>query len=218
MRNTGHVEVGSPLGSDVGAHGGVVNVGAHLVKIGVGGNHRLHHRTDGGGTTKSVGGVNDTEHTLATVGGNCAVEEDGIGVVYDLLEDEVFELAARGKGRILSGIARSELRALGDGVVVSTPDELDGITDGSVDSEGHITEDALGGSNIDDVSLAALGRRAITRGHRRGVLGLTLLDTIIVGVAVASPAVAPRTVGGGRRGRFIGGGIGRGIGFVVAAI
>jgi hypothetical protein len=67
-------------------------------------------------------------------------------------------------------------------VVVSTPDELDGITDGSVDGEGDITEDTLGRSNPDDVSLAGLGGRAILGRHRRGILGLALLDTIVEGV------------------------------------
>lgn len=229
MRDIGHIEVGSPLGGGVGIHGGVVSVGAHLGKIGVSGNQRLHHRTNGGRATESVGGVDDTEHSLGTMIGNGAVEECGIGIVDDLLEYEVFQLKTGGKGRIRSRVAGSELRALGDGVVISTPDELDGITDGSIDGEGNITKDTLGRSNIDDVSLAGLGWRVIVRRHRRGVHGLTLLDAIVVGVAVASPAVTSRTVGGGRVGLIHGGGctvwrrgagvgVRRGIGVVVAAI
>lgn len=165
--------------------------------------------------------------------GNGAVEEEGVGIVDDLLKDEVFQLKTRSKGRIQSGIARGELGALGNGVVIGAPDELDGITDGCVDGEGDITKDALGWSNIDDVSLAG---RGIVRRHRRGILGLTLLDTAVVGVVVTSPTVASRTIGGGRtglvhggrctvwrrstiwRGGAVGVGVGRRIGIMVAIV
>jgi hypothetical protein len=146
------------------------------------------------------------------------VEEDRVGIVDDLLKDEVLQLNTRGEESIGSLVARSELRTLGDGVVVSTPDELDGITDGSVDSEGDITEDALGRSNPDDVGLAGLGGSVLGR-SQRGVLRLALLNAVVEGVA--SPVVASRAVGGGRlrlvgggrvtilRRGFIGGGVGR---------
>ena len=154
--------------------------------------------------------------------GNGTVEEEGVGIVHDLLEDEVFQLKTRSKGGIGSGVARGELRALGNCVVVSAPNELDGVTDGSVDGEGNVTEDTLGRSNIDNVSLAGLGRGVIVRRHRRRVLGLTLLDTIVVRVAVTSPVVASGTVGGGRctgwRKGAVGRSVGRGRGIVVATI
>lgn len=161
---------------------------------------------------------------------NGTVEEDRVGIVDDLLKDEVFQLKTRGEGRIQSGVARSELRPFGDCVVISAPNEFDGITDGSVDGEGNITKDALGGSNVDNVSLASFGGRAIARRHRRGIFGLTLLNTVVIGVHVTSPAVASRSVGRGRIGlvrgrrstvwrkRTVGGGVGRGMGIVVVAI
>lgn len=141
------------------------------------------------------------------MGGNGAVEEDRIGVVDDLLKGEVLELNTRGERRIGSLVARSELGALGDGVVVSTPDELDGITDGSVDGEGDVTEDTLGRGNPDDMGLAGLGGSVLgsVLGGSQRELGLALLNAVVEGVA--SPVVASRTVGGGRLG-LIGGGWG----------
>ena len=197
LRDTAHVKVGSPLGGDSRILGSVINESAHLAKIGVGGHHWLHHRADGSGTTESVGRVNDTEHALGAVVGNGTVEEGGVGIVDNLLEDEVLQLDTRGEGGVRGLVARSELRALGNGVVVSTPDELDGIADGSVDGEGNVTEDTLGRSDPDDVSLSGLGGRGIGRSQGR-VAGLTLLNAIIV--RVAPPRVAPRTVGRGRLG------------------
>ena len=131
------------------------------------------------------------------MGGNGAVEEERVCIVDDLLKDKVFQLKTRGKGRIRSRVARSELRTLCDGVVIGAPDKLDGITDGSVDGERDITEDTLGRSNIDDVSLAGLAGGAIVGRHRRGIIGPTLLDTIVVGIAVTPPACASGTIGGG---------------------
>ena len=149
------------------------------------------------------------------MGGNGAVEEERVGIVDDLLKDEVLQLNARGEGRVGSLVAGSELRAFGDGVVVSTPDELDGITNGSVDGEGDVAEDTLGRSNPDDVSLSGLGGSLLGRGQR-GKLGLALLNAIVEGVA-ASPVATSRTVGGGRLGLINGGGaaiLGRGGGRV----
>ena len=196
LRDAAHVEVGSPLGGYTGILGSVINKGAHLAKIGVGGNHWLHHRADGSGTTESVRRVDDTEHALCAVVGNGAVEEGGVGIVDNLLEDEVLQLDTRGEGSIGGLVARSELRALGNGVVVSTPDELDGIADGSVDGEGNVTENTLGRSDPDDMSLSGLGGRLIDRREGR-VAGLALLNAIIIRVLVP-PGVASRTVGRGR--------------------
>jgi hypothetical protein len=131
------------------------------------------------------------------VGGNRAVEEDRVGIIDDLLEDEVLQLNTRGEGRIEGLVARSELRALGDGVVVGAPDELDGITNGSVDGEGEVSEDTLGRGNPDNVSLASLSGSFRGRGQSRE-LGLALLNTVVEGVA--SPGVTPRTIGRGRLG------------------
>ena len=195
LRNTTHVEVGSPLGGDSRILGSVINEGAHLAKIGVGGDHWLHHRTNGSGTTESVGRVDDTEHALGAVVGNGAVEEGGVGIVDNLLEDEVLQLDTGGEGGIRGLVARSELRALGNGVVVSTPDELDGISNGSVDGEGDVTEDTLSRSDPDDVSLSSFSGRLIGRSQGR-VAGLALLNAIIV--RVASPVVASRTICRGR--------------------
>ena len=88
-------------------------------------------------------------------------------------------------------------------MVVSTPDEFDSVTDGSVDGEGDVTKNTLSRSNVDDVSHSGLGGGVIGRrvlGGRvpLGVLGLTLLNAVVVGVA--PPAVASRTIGGGRLG------------------
>ena len=157
LGNLGQVEVSSPFGGEIGGLGGVVGVVAHHAEIGVGGNHGLHHRANGRGTGKSVGRVDDTEHPLGTVVGNGAVEEDGVGVVDDLLKGEALLLNTRGERRIRSRVAGSELRAFGDGMVVSTPDELDSVTDGSVDGEGDVTKNTLSRSNPDDVSRPGLG-------------------------------------------------------------
>ena len=207
VRNTGHVEVGSPLGGGLGGLGGVVSVVAHLAEIGVGSDHTLHHRANGRGTSIGVRRVDDTEHAFGAVGGNGAVEEDRIGVVDDLLKGEVLELNTRGERRIGSLVARSKLRALGDGVVVSTPDELDGITDGSVDGEGDVTKDTLGRGNPDDMGLAGLGGSVLgsVLGGSQRELGLALLNAVVKWVA--SPVVASRAVGGRRLG-LIGGGWG----------
>lgn len=148
--------------------------------------------------------------------GNSTVEEEGVSIVDDLIKGETLQLNTGGERRIGSCVARSELRALGDGMVVSAPDEPDGVTDRGVDGEGDIAKDTLGRSNVDDVGVAGLGGRAHGRrvhgrrghggrahGRIPGVLGLTLLDAVVEGVA--SPVVTSRTVSGGRLG-LIGGG------------
>lgn len=65
LGNTGHIEAGSPSGGDNGGLGNVVGVAAHHAKIGVGGNHRLHRRSNGRGTARSPGRVGDIVHPLA---------------------------------------------------------------------------------------------------------------------------------------------------------
>jgi len=132
------------------------------------------------------------------------VEEDRVGIVDDLLKDEVLQLNARGEGSVGSLVARSEDGALGDGVVVGAPDEFDGITDGSVDGEGDVAEDTLGRSNPDDVGLAGLGGGVLGR-SQSGELGLTLLHAVVEGVD--PPVVASRAIGRGRL-RLISGGRG----------
>ena len=154
------------------------------------------------------------------MGGNGTVDEEGVGVVDDLLEDKVLQLKTRGKGRVGSRVARSEFRALGDGVVVSTPDEFDGVADGSIDGEGNVTKDTLGWSDPYDVSLAGRtpGRRTPrgripvrhTPGSQTGILGLALLNAVFV--RVASPGVTSRTV---LRRRVVRGGVGRGRGRLI---
>ena len=185
LGDTSQIEVCSPLGGGVGVLGGVVNVGAHLSEVGVSVSQGLHHRTDGRGTGKGIGRVNDTEHSFVAMVGNGTVEEGGVGIVDDLLKDEVLQLDTRGEGGVGSLVARSELRTLGNGMVIGTPDEFDGIADGSVDGKRNVTEDTLGRSDPDDVSLAGgrvTGRRVAGGGHR-GVAGLALLNAVIVGVA-----------------------------------
>lgn len=83
--------------------------------------------------------------------GGGAVEEGRGGVIHDLREDEVLVLRSRGEERIGSLVARKQRRRFGDGVVVSTPHEFDGITDGGIDGEGDVAEDTLSGSDDDSV-------------------------------------------------------------------
>ena len=118
--------------------------------------NRRHHRGDGrAGRDIGVGRVDDTEHTLLAMGRYTAVEEGRVGIVDDLREDEALVLHARRESMIGSLVAKLELRRLGHGVVLGTPDELDGVTDGGVDGEGHVTEDTLGGGNDDGVGRAS---------------------------------------------------------------
>ena len=79
--------------------------------------------------------------------GCCAVEEDRVGIVNDLIESEALVMCARSKEARCSLVADLELRGLRDGVVVRHPDEMDGITNGSVHSEGNISENTLGRGN-----------------------------------------------------------------------
>lgn len=207
------------MGGSIGGLGGVVNVVTHLAEIRVSSNHLLHHRSNGRRTSESVGRVNDTEHALGAVVGESAIEEDGVGIVDDLFKGEALLLNTGGERRIGSLVARSKLRSLGDGVVVCAPDELDGITDGSVDGERDITKDTLGRSNPNDVGLASLGggavgRRVLGRRHR-GKLGLALLNAVFE--RIVSPLVASRSVGGGRLRLISGRIVGRGV-LVLATI
>lgn len=83
--------------------------------------------------------------------GCCAVEEDGVGIVNDLIEREALVVCARSKEARRGLVADLELRGLRDSVVVGHPDEVDGVTDGSVHSEGNISQNTLGRSNNDCV-------------------------------------------------------------------
>lgn len=93
----------------------------------------------------------DTEHSLLAVVGNTTVIEGRVGVIDDLVENEGLILHARFEGLISGGIAKVELRRLGDGVRASSPNEANGITDGSIDGEWNITENTLSGSDDDGV-------------------------------------------------------------------
>lgn len=86
------------------------------------------------------------------MGWSTTVEEGWVGVVHNLCEDEVLVLGARSEKTIRRLVADFELRRLGNGVVVGTPHESDGITDGRVQGERNVTENTLCGCNNDGVS------------------------------------------------------------------
>jgi hypothetical protein len=86
------------------------------------------------------------------MGGGSAVEEGWVSIVHDLREYEALVLFSGCERAIGSLVARGKLRRFGDGVVVGTPHELDGVTDGSVYGERYISEDTLGRRNNDGVS------------------------------------------------------------------
>ena len=99
---------------------------------------------------------NDSETDIPVSGGTTVVE-GGVGVVNNLIESEVLVVSSRSEGSGRGLVAKLKLRGLGDGVVVGTPDELDGVTDGRVDGERHVAEHALGGCNDNGVGGAGAG-------------------------------------------------------------
>ena len=70
------------------------------------------------------------------------------------LTDEVLVLPARRERRIFGSVAWKESRASGDSMVVCTPHKFDGVANGSIDSKGHVAEDALSGGNNDGMGSA----------------------------------------------------------------
>jgi len=92
---------------------------------------------------EGVGRVNDTKHSLLTMSGGTTVEEGCVGVINDLSEDEASVLFTGSEGSIGGLVAGSQFGALGDGVFVGTPHELDGVSDRGVYSERNVTEDTL---------------------------------------------------------------------------
>ena len=80
-----------------------------------------------------------------------AIEEGRVGIVDNLRERERLVLGAgseRGVGGLVTG---SQLRRLGDGMVVGAPHEQDSVTDRGIDGEGNVTEDTLRRCNNDGV-------------------------------------------------------------------
>ena len=75
--------------------------------------------------------------------------------VDDLGEDEALVLYTRSERLVLSPVAKLELRALRDSVHVRVPDELDGVTNGSVSCEGNVAENTLGRCDDDGVGCAS---------------------------------------------------------------
>ena len=60
--------------------------------------------------------------------GDTTVEEQRVGVVDGLREDEALVLDTRSERVLLSLVARAELRGVRDGVHVRAPVELDRVT------------------------------------------------------------------------------------------
>ena len=75
--------------------------------------------------------------------GDSAVEEDWVGGVDNLGEDEGLVLTARSERCFSSGVAQGERIRLGNGMHVCVPHELDGITDCCVNCERYVAEDTL---------------------------------------------------------------------------
>lgn len=86
-----------------------------------------------------------------------------------LLTAEALVLLAGSERCVRSLVAHLQFGRLGDSVVVGTPHELDGVTDGGIDSERHVTEDALSRCDIDGVG--STGSRATHSSGRRGHVG-----------------------------------------------
>jgi len=152
-RELSEIDVVTPAGSTVVAVGigQVVGVGHGGGEDAGVGNKVTHGATDGSGGLEVAGGVDDTEHTLVTVSWGTAEVEDGGGVVDNLVENEALVLGIGGEGSLSGGVTEQELARLGHGVVIGIPLELDGVTDGCIDHEWHVTENTLGGSNDDGV-------------------------------------------------------------------
>lgn len=84
-----------------------------------------------------------------------AVEEGRVGVIDNLREREGLVLGAGSEGSVGGLVARSQLRRLGDGVVVGAPHEQDGVTDRGIDGERNVTENTLGRCDDDSVGSTA---------------------------------------------------------------
>lgn len=195
-----HVDVASPaggssvvdggLGGDIGVAG---DVGALL-------SDGLHLKADGRGRGELGSGVDDTEHSLLAMAGGTAEEVRWLGVIDNLVVDEVLVLDTRGEEGITSAVAREESRGLGHGVVVGAPHELDGVTDGGVDGEGNVTQDTLGGGDNDGVGSTSSSDTTAVGSSGGGGIGTRLLavgshalaDTI--GVLLVAPVSAARAV------------------------
>lgn len=143
--------------------------------------------TSTGARYESSDDIHDTEHALLAMAWSVAEVEGGIGGVNNLgdcerfalsvlstaeyrtiLTDEVLVVLAGGEESITRLVARQELRALGDGVVVGTPHELDGVTDGRIQGEGNVTQDALSRGDDDGVGGASADGALATAGGGRG--------------------------------------------------
>jgi len=115
--------------------------------------------------------------------GGTAEEVGRLSVVDNLVVDEVLVLDTGGEEGITSAVAREESRGLGHGVVVGTPHELDGVTDGGVDCEGNVTQDTLGGGDDNGVGSTSSSNTTAVGGGGGGGVGTRLL-------AVSSHALA----------------------------
>ena len=82
------------------------------------------------------------------------VVEGGVGVVNNLIESEVLVVSSRSEGSGRGLVAKLKLGGLGDGVVVCSPDETNGISDRRVNGERNVTENTLGRSNNNGVGHA----------------------------------------------------------------
>ena len=92
-----------------------------------------------------------------------------------VLTDEVLVLSSGCEQGVTRAVAREQSGRLGDGVVVGTPHEFDGVTDSCINGERNVTQNTLSRSNNDGVGstsavargvgsrwLVAAGRRAIS--------------------------------------------------------
>jgi len=213
------IDVGTPGSSTDVTSGDVVGVG-HGSGEGAGvGNEVDHGVADGAGGTEGAGGVDDAEHALLTMLGCTTVEEVGGGIVDDLVEDEALILFTGSKWRVSGLVARQELAGLGHGVVVGTPLEHDGVTNGGVEGEWDVTKDTLGGGNNNSVGntvgtgLATIlsvtgsdGSGGGVHGGGSAVRGQALVHAVVV--VISTPVAVSGPVRGGRVGLERGGGRG----------
>lgn len=160
--------------------------------------HHAPNRSVGG--SRDAGRVDNAKHAFLAMGGNPAIEEEWVGVIDDLFKDEILDLDTGSERCIRSLVARCQLGALCNGVVVGPPHELDSITHARVEGERNISEDTLGRCDDHSVGSPATGTSTGTSSvHRRGRLGsrrcaklsLALLNAAIV---TGAPVVATRTV------------------------
>ena len=103
--------------------------------------------------------------------GGAAVVEERVGVVDGLGEGEALVVLARGESGSVGGlVAGAELAGLRDGVVVPSPDPVEGVTDGRVHREGNVAENTLGRGDDDRVRCTSTGCVS-SGGGRRSVGG-----------------------------------------------